>query len=102
MITTRCRRLFSLSTGPPWGKPSAVLISSAHHGRSMTVSPASLSTAECNAQGRHDTRDRERKAAKTHPDHCGEFGPGVYIILDHNLQAERSVIEESDQKQDHR
>ena len=30
-----------------------------------------------------------------------EFGPGVNVILDHDLQPKRGVIKKRDQKQDH-
>jgi hypothetical protein len=54
---------------------------------------SSLSAAERDAKGGHDARSGEREAAKTHRDDGSEFGPGVDVILDHDLQAERSVIE---------
>src|SRR5579872_4603134 len=70
------------------------------HCRVFRIRASFLSTAESDAQGGHNTRGRERTAAKTHGDHRRELGPRVYVVLDHNLQAERGVIKERDQKQD--
>ena len=63
--------------------------------------PSSLLAAERHAKGGHDARSGERETAKTHRDDGGELGSGVDVILDHDLQAERSVMEQGDQKQDH-
>src|SRR5665213_2837710 len=60
-----------------------------------------LSTTESDTQSGHDTRGRERTAAKTHRDHRRELGPRMYVVLDNDLQAKRGVIKERDQKQDH-
>lgn len=59
------------------------------------------STDESYMQGRYDTSDSERKASQSHRDNRRELGCGVYVILNHDLQAQRRVMEQSDQKQDH-
>jgi hypothetical protein len=52
-----------------------------------------LSTAEGDTERSHDTRGRKCEAGKTHSDHRCELDPGVYIILDHDLQSKRGVME---------
>src|SRR5579863_5608789 len=58
-------------------------------------------STESNTQGGKDTRNGECEAAKTHADHRRELDPGMYVVLDHDLEAKCGMMEEGDQKQHH-
>jgi hypothetical protein len=65
----------------------------------FSVCASSLSTSESNAQRGRSARGRERETAKTRRDQRRKLDPGVHVVLDHDLQAMRRVIEESNHRQ---
>ena len=82
----------NIHRGWPWRLLAAAASAAPVVARSY-VRARSLSSTEGNAQGGHHTRARECEAGKTHRDHRRESGPGVYVVLDYDLQAKRGVME---------
>ena len=80
---------------------NAAVICCASFVASFCARAPSLSAAKGDAQGGHDSCGGECEAAKAHRYQRCKFSPGVDVILDHDLQPKRGVIEEGDQKQDH-
>ncbi len=52
-------------------------------------------------QSRYDARSSEREAAQAHRRDPCKLRPGVNVVFDHDLQPERGMMKQSDQKEDH-